>query len=147
MSHAYSSLFTHIVFSTKYRQPLIDPALEAQLFPYFSGIVRQRAGKLYVANGTEDHVHLLVELPPAISIADAVQELKGGSSRWIRKERPTFAWQRGYGAFAVSRSGVSQVATYIERQKEHHQKRSLEQEFERLLQRHSLTLGGGNLWS
>lgn len=147
MSHAYTSLLTHVLFSTKYRKPLIDAALETQLFPYFGGIVRQRAGKLYAVNGTEDHVHLLIELPPAISLADAVHQLKGGSSHWIRQQRPYFAWQRGYGAFSVSRSQVSRVATYIERQKEHHHVRSLEQELEGLLKCHSLTITDRDLWS
>lgn len=147
MSHTYSSLLTHIVFSTKYRKPLINAALETPLFSYFGGIVRRLGGKLIAANGTEDHVHLLAELPPAVSIAQAVHRIKGGSSHWIRTQCPTFAWQGGYGAFAVSRSAMSRVASYIERQKEHHRKRSLEQEFERLLQGHGLLLDRANLWS
>src|ERR1700686_2795840 len=63
MSHSYTNLLNHIVYSTKNRKPFIASSLQSRLFPYFGGIVRQLVGKLYVVNGVEDHVHLLAELP------------------------------------------------------------------------------------
>ena len=59
MPHTYSSLLTHIVYTTKDRRPLIRPEIEARLFAYCGGILRQLGGKLYVINGTDDHIHLL----------------------------------------------------------------------------------------
>ena len=143
MSHSYTNLLTHVVFSTKDRRPLIDAALEARLFPYFGGIVRQLGGKLYVANGVEDHVHLLVELHPSVAVAEAVGKIKGNSTHWIHEsfsDRSAFAWQRGYGGFSVSQSNVSMVARYIERQKAHHKKWSFQDEFKELLRRHGVSI-------
>jgi REP element-mobilizing transposase RayT len=94
MSHSYTSLLTHVVFSTKDRKPFIDAALEARLFPYFGGVVRQLGGKLYTVNGVEDHVHLLVDLPPSLAVAEAVGKIKGGATHWIHEtfsERAAFS--------------------------------------------------------
>src|ERR1700736_3922914 len=141
MPHSYSNLLTHIVYSTKNRKPFIDADLESHLFPYFGGIVRQLGGKLYLVNGVEDHVHLLAELPPTIAVAEAIGKIKGSSTYWIHQSSPdrsAFAWQRGYGAFSVSKSNVSSVARYIERQKEHHRKQSFQDELRELLRRHGV---------
>lgn len=73
-----------------------------------------------------DHVHLLVEIPPTFSVAQAIQKLKGSSSRWMGDG---FSWQRGYGAFSVSPSQISVVTKYIENQERHHEKRGFEEEF------------------
>jgi putative transposase len=127
MPHSYSNILTHIVFSTKSRRLLIDAALEARLFPYLGGIIRELGGNLYVVNGVADHVHLLAELPPTIAVAEAIRNIKGSSTYWIHQsfpERSQFAWQRGYGAFSVSKSNVAAVTRYIEGQKEHHKKQS-----------------------
>jgi putative transposase len=150
MPHSYSNLLTHIVYSTKNRRPFIDATLEARLFPYFGGIVRQLGGKLYVVNGVEDHVHLLAELPTTITIAEVVGKIKGSSTYWIHQsfpERSRFAWQRGYGAFSVSKSNVATVARYIEAQKEHHGKRSYQDEFTELLQRHGIAIDEKYRWT
>ena len=148
--HSYSNLLTHIVYATKQRKPLIDAALESRLFPYFGGILRELGGKLYVVNGVEDHVHLLAELPPSLAVAEAVRKIKGGSSHWIHDsfaERSAFAWQRAYAAFSVSKSNTSRVARYIERQKEHHKRRTFEDEFVALLRRHGVAIDERYLWT
>lgn len=143
MPHSYSNLLTHIVYSTKNRRPLIDSDLESRLFPYFGGIVRQLGGTLFKVNGVEDHVHLLAQLPPMIAVADAIGKIKGSSTHWIHEsfiERSDFSWQRGYGAFSVSKSNVARVVQYIERQKGHHQKQSFQEEFAELLRRHGISV-------
>jgi REP element-mobilizing transposase RayT len=150
MPHSYTNLLTHIVFSTKSRKPFIDASLEARLFPYFGGIVRQLGGKLYLVNGVEDHVHLLASLPPTIAVADAIGKIKGSSTYWIHQsfpEQSDFAWQRGYAAFSVSKSKVSSVAGYIEHQKEHHRKQSFQDEFLELLRRHGVAIDEKYLWT
>ncbi|HYI08630.1 MAG TPA: IS200/IS605 family transposase [Thermoanaerobaculia bacterium] len=141
MPCTYSSLATHVTFSTKQRQPSITPDLEERLLPYLGGIVRQLGGMALAANAVPDHVHLLVTLPPTIAISEAVGKIKGSSSKWVHdsfSERRLFAWQRGFGAFSVSRSNVATVARYIEGQKEHHRKVTFEDEFARLLTRHGV---------
>lgn len=150
MPHSYSNLLTHIVYSTKNRRPLIDSDLVSRLFPYFGGIVRQLGGTLFTVNGVEDHVHLLAQLPPTIAVADAIGKIKGSSTHWIHEsfsDRSEFSWQRGYGAFSVSKSNVARLVQYIARQKAHHQKQSFQEEFVELLRRHGFSVDGKSLWT
>ena len=145
----YTSLLTHVTFSTKRRQPLITPDVEARLLPYLGGIARQLGGTVLVSNSVTDHVHLLVVLPPTIAISEAVGKLKGSSSKWIHDTFPehwAFAWQRGFGAFSVSRSNVLGVARYIEGQKEHHRNVTFQTELVLLLRRHGIDFDDRYLW-
>jgi putative transposase len=141
MSHAYISNLMHCVFSTKERLPLIDSELESRLWPYVGGIARENRMKALAVGGTDDHVHTLLSLPSTISVAKAVQLIKGGSSKWIHDAVPAyrdFAWQEVYGAFSVSSSQLKKTAAYIERQKEHHRKRSFQEEFIEFLDKHGI---------
>lgn len=130
MSHTYVSNFIHCVFSTKERRPLIPPARKIDLYSYLGGIAKGEGFALIAAGGMADHVHLLVEIPATLSVAQAVQKLKGSSSRWMGDG---FSWQQGYGAFSVSPSQISAVKKYIENQERHHEKRGFEEEFILLL--------------
>ena len=141
MPSTFTSLLSHVTFSTKARHPWITPDLESRLMPYLGGILRELGSKILVSNAVADHVHLLIELPPTLPISEVVGKVKGNSSKWIHEsfpQRRAFAWQRGFGAFSVSRSNVPIVARYIERQKEHHRKVSFEEELTRLLRRHGV---------
>jgi REP element-mobilizing transposase RayT len=142
MPHSYTSIIVHVVFSTKYRRPQIDTALEERLYPYLGGIVRQLGGKLLAVNGVEDHLHLLVSMKATMSVAEIIGKVKGSSSKWIHDTFPHhshFAWQRGYGAFSVSESQIPRVAAYIARQKIHHAKRSFPNELLGLVQAHGIS--------
>jgi len=130
MAHTYASNFIHCVFSTKERRPLIPAARTAELYAYLGGIARGESLSLVAAGGTANHVHLLFALPATCSLANAVQKLKGSSSRWMGDG---FSWQEGYAAFSVSPSQVEVVKGYIQNQEEHHRKRDFEQEFVALL--------------
>jgi len=141
MSHTYTNLLSHLVFSTKDRRPLIDPELKPRLLSYVIGIARNSGSKVLSINAVEDHLHLLWELSPTWSLSDAARVLKTNSSRWVHetsKSRQTFAWQTGYGAFSVSRSNISAVAHYIEAQEQHHRRRTFEEEFIDLLVKHGI---------
>jgi len=88
-----------------------------------------------------DHVHVLLSLPATLSVAKAIQLIKGGSSKWIHDQFPQyrkFAWQDGYGAFSVSASQVKSVTNYIKGQKEHHRKRTFEEEFLEFLDKYAV---------
>jgi len=132
MSHSYVSNLMHCTFSTKERYPWIDSDLESRLWPYIGGIAREHRMKALTIGGVFDHVHALLSLPSTMSFAKAVQLIKGGSSKWIHDEfrhLKKFEWQEGYGAFSVSASQVARTIAYIERQKEHHRKRTFKEEF------------------
>jgi putative transposase len=72
--------------------------------------------------GVEDHVHVLVGLRPALAVSDLVRELKVATSPFIARQLGVegFAWQRGYGAFAVYAADAEIVGRYILNQPAHH---------------------------
>ena len=95
MAHSYVSNLLHYVFSTKDRRKIITPDLQERLWPYLGGIARENGMKALAIGGVEDHVHLLLSLPATLSVAKAIQLIKGGSSKWIHETFPTkrsFAW-------------------------------------------------------
>lgn len=132
MAHTYTNLLTHIIFSTKDRAPLIDADLRPKLFSYMGGIIREMRGTALIINGAKDHIHLLVGLPPIISMSEAMRVLKTNSSKWVHEMssmRQTFGWQSGYGAFSVSQSNALAISEYILHQEEHHRRVSFQEEF------------------
>jgi len=132
MPHSYVSNLVHYIFSTKERFPFIDQELESRLWAYMGGIARENGMKALAIGGPTDHVHALLSLPATLSVAKAIQLIKGVSSKWIHDEFPThkkFAWQDGYGAFSVSASTMKSVIRYIDGQKKHHRKKTFEEEF------------------
>jgi putative transposase len=133
MAHRYPNILVHCVFSTKERRDIIPQEMLSKLAKYFAGIGRNHRIPVLAAGGTSNHSHLLIVLPPDMSVAKAVQVLKANSSRWLREHSLDFAWQEGYGAFSVSSSNKEVVRDYIEHQAGHHQKRSYESEFEAMV--------------
>jgi putative transposase len=139
--HTFTSLLVHVVFSTKDRAPDLPPELSARLFPYMGGIVRELKAVPMIVNGPADHIHALLTIPPASSLADLIRVLKTNSSRWVHEqfpERKRFGWQSGYGAFTVSSSRAEDVRAYIASQREHHRRVSFQEEFRVLLKKHGL---------
>ncbi|HYX70476.1 MAG TPA: IS200/IS605 family transposase [Terriglobales bacterium] len=130
MSHTYSANLIHCVFSTKERKPTIPTDQQGKLWAYLIGIGKNEGVDLLATGGTENHVHLLLSLPPTRMLSEVVQKLKGNSSHWMGTG---FCWQQGYGAFSVSPSQVAVVKEYIRNQAEHHRKQSFEDEFISLL--------------
>src|SRR5437764_6736977 len=105
MPQSLSVVNLHLVFSTKERRPwLRDPILRAEMHAWLSGVSLQLGCPAVLVGGVEDHVHILARQGRTISQADWVKELKRTSSLWIKKRDPAsqdFAWQGGYGVFAV----------------------------------------------
>jgi len=93
---------------------------------------------LEAIGGTDNHVHLLLVLPPKLSLSHAMRAIKANSSKWMNENGHLFAWQEGYAAFSVSASLVEAVGEYIRNQPEHHKKRTFEQEFLALLKKHGI---------
>ena len=74
---SYVSSYFHCVFSTKERQPTIPPQLRDRLWPFMGRIARQNGMKAIEIGGMPDHVHILLSLPSTLSIAKALQLIKG----------------------------------------------------------------------
>jgi len=148
MANTYTSLHYHIVFSTKNREGWIDQLIEGRVWEYLSGIARKNDIVPVKIGGIDDHVHLVVSIPPTLSISKAVQLLKGGSSLWFHEtfRRSAFAWRDGYGAFTVSRSQLPDVIRYVETQPEHHRRQTFQEEYRALLDRHGIDYDEKYLW-
>ncbi|HMD98346.1 MAG TPA: IS200/IS605 family transposase [Terriglobia bacterium] len=148
MAQTFSNLLTHVIFSTKDRFPLISSELRPDLLAFMGGIVRELNGKALTVGGTADHVHLLVNLPPTLAIADALRVVKANSSKWVHetKGRSKFAWQAGYGAFSVSQSNAASVIKYIAGQEEHHRGFTFQEELLTLLKKHGIPYDERYIW-
>jgi len=149
MPQSFACLHHHLIFSTKHRAPLITADLQPRLFEYIGGILRSQRCALTAAGGMPDHMHLLVSLDKGISISDTLRIVKANSSRWIHETFPalsSFAWQAGYGAFAVSYSHIGRVKNYLGKQAEHHRKVTFQEEFLTFLKRHGIAYDERYVW-
>lgn len=141
MSHSFNKIWIHSVWSTKERLPLIKPAAENQIYTFISNQLRELGCPVRIINGMPDHIHCLFLMNPQKTIAEIVKQIKGSSSHFINQENiipEKFAWQTGYAAFSVSESAIVKVYEYIENQKQHHQKRTFQKEFEEFLILHNI---------
>jgi putative transposase len=139
--HSFISSLPHCVLATKGREVLLTPDIRERLWPYLGGVARENGMKALAVGGVADHVHILLSVPATMSIAKAMQLLKGNSSKWIHETFPelrSFAWQEGYAAFSVGVSGIEETRAYIRNQEEHHRTRTYREEVIMFLKRHGL---------
>lgn len=141
MSHSFTKLWVHAIWSTKNRQPFITKKSEAEIYHYMRLQFLEIECPILSINGMPDHVHCLFLLNQKKSLAEIIKQIKGSTSHFINSQNLTnekFSWQTGYAAFSVSESIVEKVSTYIKNQKIHHQKKSFQQEFDEFLKLHDL---------
>ena len=149
MSHTFTQLTTHIVFSTRDRRNLIAQDHESRIHGRLASVINNQFGFARIVGGTTNHVHILADLKPTVAIADRLRVIKSTTSGWVHDTFPamaSFAWQEGYGAFSVSASNIPQVKAYIENQHEHHHTLSFQDEFVRLLEKHGIEYDPQYLW-
>lgn len=149
MAGKHLSLLVHFVWSTAGRAPLIGSEWQEDLFGIIGGIMKKKNARLICAGAMFDHVHFYSSLPSTISVADFVNAVKSNSSRWVHESFPNrkgFAWQEGYGAFSVSKSEEPKVIRYIRNQRQHHAKRSFQDEFVEFLDRCEIEYDPRYLW-
>jgi REP element-mobilizing transposase RayT len=148
MAHTYTSTLMHCVFSTKERRNLIPAELQPQLWAYMGGIARQHGMKALAVGGTDNHAHMLISLPADLSIAKALQTIKGCSSKWMHETcgLRSFAWQEAYGAFSIGASQIHAATAYIHGRQEHHQKRDFQAEFVLFLKKNGLEFDPRYVW-
>ncbi len=134
--HSYSRCWIHLVWGTLKREKTLAREARQQVSRFLYDYARSKSIPMEINFVNADHVHSLIDLPPGVTIEEAVKLLKGASSHWINQERVTrtkFSWARGYGAFSVSQSHVQKVKDYIQGQEEHHRQRSFGEEYARIL--------------
>lgn len=141
--------YLHIVFSTKYRQPLIQPPIESELHAYLGGICNELECQVIKVGGYTDHVHVLCMLSKKITLMKLMEVLKANSSKWIKtkgKGYENFYWQDGYGAFSVNPSQIDRVIKYIENQHAHHQKKNFQDEYRAILKKYEVEYNEKYVW-
>jgi putative transposase len=122
-SESKAGLYVHMVWGTSQRKPLITPKLEPALLGCIEAEVQKLGCTVIALGGTDDHVHLLVQLAPSVSVASLAKQVKGASSHLLNSDdlaRGAFRWQAGYGAFSLGRPQLEPVIGYVNRQREHH---------------------------
>ena len=123
----------HVVVTTNDRRNYIPTDMLENVWKQVFEIARRHELNLLAVGGTENHVHLLLEIPPEMSVAQAVRLIKTDTGRWLRESVRLFAWQDDYLAFSVSPSQIKRVVKYISYQPEHHRTCSVEEELSTLL--------------
>ena len=150
MAQSLARLWTHLIFSTKDRYPfLTDAGVRADMHGYLATVLRTHDCQTLIVGGCDDHVHALFSLSRNYSIANIVKEIKRTSSAWVKtidRRYSKFRWQAGYGAFSVSQSHLEQVQLYIERQEQHHRRKTFQEEFRAFLKRYQVEYDDRYVW-
>lgn len=150
MPQSLTQVWLHIVFSTKGRQTFLqDEQIREEMSRMLSHHVNQVGCYSRRAGGWIDHVHIVCGLSRTIAIAELIQSIKSETSKWAKTRSPDlhdFAWQRGYGAFSVSQSNLESVIDYVDRQAEHHQRYTFQEEFRELCRRHGVEIDERYVW-
>ena len=138
MANTFSQIYLQFVFAVKHRQYLIPKLHKEELNKYFTGLVKNRNGKMLAVNCMPDHIHLFVGFKPSVLISDFVKELKVESNEFINGKKwvkGKFNWQEGYGVFSYSHSHIDAVIKYIMNQERRHKKVSFKQEYRGFLEK------------
>lgn len=132
---SYWRLFYHVVWGTKNRLPLIDPTWEKDLYGYIWGKATALECIPHAINGMPDHIHVAISIPPKLSVATLIGQLKGASSHRINEiyvSDNSFAWQSEYGVLSFSEKTLSTIVGYVQNQKKHHADNTLNTAMENL---------------
>jgi putative transposase len=123
VGHAFHQLYYHFAWATRSRAALIRNDCRTQVLAIVNEEAKKRGGWPTRHNAMPDHVHLLVRLPPTVSVSDFIGQLKGATAHRVNEEvRPNFkfTWQEGYGVLTLRKDEVEKVSRYIDNQEAHH---------------------------
>ena len=133
MKIEYNNLYTHFVFTTLHRLPLISEKHRERIEKYITGIINNNDSQLYAIYANPEHAHFLISRSPKLSETTLASIVAESSHRFINQNKlciGTFAWQESASAFSVSKAEVDRVCKYILNQPNHHRKISFAEEYE-----------------
>lgn len=132
----FNNLYTHFIFITERRVPVINEGIRDRVEKYMTGIVNKHHSKVYSIYANSEHVHFLTSKSPKISeellatiVADSTQRFINGN----QLIEGNFAWQDSCAAFSVSKADVDRVCKYILNQPEHHRRVTFAEEYDNLM--------------
>jgi putative transposase len=149
MPQSHVQVYLHIIFSTKHRKPWIVPGTRPKLAAYFGGIFRECKSPLLSAGIVDDHVHLLCMQHKGITVINLVEQIKTGTSKWMKGQVPAgkaFYWQSGYAAFSVSASRIEAVTKYLAKQEAHHKRITFQDELRKFFQEYKIQFDERYVW-
>ena len=139
----YNNLYTHFIFSTLHRLPVIEEKHRQRIEKYMTGIVNNNDSHLYSIYANPEHVHFLISRSPKLSEESIAIVIAESSQRFINENKlcaTHFAWQNSASAFSVSKSDVDKVCKYILNQPDHHRKVTFAEEYEAFIKFYQKTL-------
>jgi REP element-mobilizing transposase RayT len=143
MKVEYNNLYTHFVFTTLHRLPLIVEMHRERIEKYITGIVKNNESQLYAIYANPEHIHFLISRSPAISEETIASIVANSSERFINDNKfcqGKFKWQETCSAFSVSKGDVEKVCNYILNQPKHHRKVSYAEEYEKFIKFYQKTI-------
>ena len=143
MKIEYNNLYTHFVFTTLKRKPLILEQFRIRIEKYITGIVNNNDCKLYSIYANPEHVHVLVSRSPRLDEETLATIIANSSEKFINEHRlctVLFQWQQSCSAFSVSKQNIHDLCEYIENQRQHHQKQSFDDECEKYVKFYQQTI-------
>ena len=132
MANTFTQIYIQTVFTVQNKLSLVRPEWKEELYKYITGIVQNNGHKMIAINGMPDHLHLFIGMKPNQSLSDLMQDVKGGSSKWVNEKgfvKGRFKWQAGFGGFSYSISQIDAVVWYINNQVKHHKTKSFIEEY------------------
>jgi putative transposase len=143
MKIEYNNLYTHFIFTTLHRLPLISEKHRERIEKYITGIVNNNDSQLYAIYANPELVHFLVSRSPRLSEETLASIVADSSQKFINQNRlceGQFTWQDSASAFSVSKSDIDKVCKYILNQPEHHRKVSFAEEYDEFMKFYQKTL-------
>ena len=123
MAFSKSSLWIHIIFSTKNRIPYLSWDVRNDVCSWLKEEAFKNEILIDIVNGVDDHLHVLVKLKNKQSVSEVVKWIKGSSSYYLNKKynwEPKFSWQNGYAVYSVSENNINETRRYIFNQEKRH---------------------------
>jgi len=143
MKVEYKNLYTHFIFTTLHRSPLIQEDNRQRIEKYITGVVNHHDCKMYAIYANPEHVHFLVSRAPNMDEERLADIIAKASSHFINENKlciGNFDWQNTCSAFSVSKRHVKKVCVYILNQKEHHHKQTFAEEYDEFIKFYMKTI-------
>ena len=144
MKIEYNNLYTHFIFITSNRLPIIKEKSRIRIEKYITGIVNNNDSKLYSIYANPEHIHFIISRSPKLSEEYLSTIIAENSARFINDNKlciGKFAWQESAAAFSVSKADVNKVCKYILNQPKHHHKATFSEEYESFMKFYQRTIG------
>lgn len=129
--------YYHVVFCTKGRQMTLPLDHCEHLYRFIWKTLTDNHCRLLRIGGIQNHVHMLIELHPSISLSSLMQSIKSHTSGWLKKEnmfKEFTGWAREYYAATISANAINNVIDYIKNQHQHHLGRTFDDELKAICQ-------------